>query len=164
MVRPRPWLVLLLVRLLPGCAFILHRSLLGHSSSVSISDTALVLTGSQPRGWRLSAYRGPMQIPLDKLEFRYTRSSGPGGQNVNKVRVRLLWRDGPVFPLVLVLVGWGPDLARPVLSVDDMMTYNDLYSDDLMGHSILSHSSIPESSCASMCQRQTGYRKTHACG
>lgn len=62
--------------------------------------------------------------------------------------------------------GWDePELARPVLSVDDMMTYNDLYSDDLTcRHSILSPSSIPESSCASMCQRQTGYRKTHACG
>ena len=33
------------------------------------------------------------QIPLDEFEFTYTRSSGPGGQNVNKVasRATLRW-------------------------------------------------------------------------
>lgn len=27
-------------------------------------------------------------IPLDKLDFSYSRSSGPGGQNVNKVNTK----------------------------------------------------------------------------
>jgi ribosome-associated protein len=34
-----------------------------------------------------------IQIPLSELEFSYARSSGPGGQNVNKVnsKVQLHW-------------------------------------------------------------------------
>ncbi|MEM7479802.1 MAG: alternative ribosome rescue aminoacyl-tRNA hydrolase ArfB [Acidobacteriota bacterium] len=34
-----------------------------------------------------------MVIPEDELEFRFSRSSGPGGQNVNKVesRVEVMW-------------------------------------------------------------------------
>ena len=30
-----------------------------------------------------------IQIPEDELEFKYTRSSGPGGQNVNKLNTRV---------------------------------------------------------------------------
>ena len=29
-----------------------------------------------------------ISIPADKLEFNFTKSSGPGGQNVNKVNTR----------------------------------------------------------------------------
>ncbi len=34
---------------------------------------------------RCEAPRSPVPIPHDRLEFSYSRSSGPGGQNVNKV-------------------------------------------------------------------------------
>ena len=33
-----------------------------------------------------------LKIPLDELEFTYTRSSGPGGQNVNKVNSKAVLR------------------------------------------------------------------------
>ena len=37
-----------------------------------------------------------LSIPLRELSFRFVRSSGPGGQNVNKVssKVELRWRPG----------------------------------------------------------------------
>ncbi len=39
---------------------------------------------------------GVASIPLDEIEFEFVRSSGPGGQNVNKVssKARLRWRPG----------------------------------------------------------------------
>ena len=43
-----------------------------------------------------------IQIPLDEIEFSFARSSGPGGQNVNKVnsKVFLRWaaRVSPSLP------------------------------------------------------------------
>lgn len=33
-----------------------------------------------------------IHIPLDELEFQYVRSSGPGGQNVNKVATKAVMR------------------------------------------------------------------------
>ncbi|MGO8751305.1 MAG: alternative ribosome rescue aminoacyl-tRNA hydrolase ArfB [Thermoguttaceae bacterium] len=43
-----------------------------------------------------------LAIPLDEFEFSYARSSGPGGQNVNKVNTKALlrWpvRDSPSLP------------------------------------------------------------------
>lgn len=43
-----------------------------------------------------------IRIPDDELEFTYARSSGPGGQNVNKVNSKavLRWsaRDSPSLP------------------------------------------------------------------
>ena len=30
-----------------------------------------------------------IEIPLDKIELRYSRSSGPGGQNVNKLNTKV---------------------------------------------------------------------------
>ncbi len=33
-----------------------------------------------------------IQIPLSELEFRFVRSSGPGGQNVNKVATKAVLR------------------------------------------------------------------------
>ena len=39
---------------------------------------------------------GVASIPLAEIEFEFIRSSGPGGQNVNKVasKARLRWRPG----------------------------------------------------------------------
>ena len=43
-----------------------------------------------------------IQVPHDEFEFEFSRSSGPGGQNVNKVnsKVALRWRpqDSPSIP------------------------------------------------------------------
>lgn len=43
-----------------------------------------------------------LRIPLDELEFTFVRSSGPGGQNVNKVSSKavLRWRvtESPSLP------------------------------------------------------------------
>lgn len=43
-----------------------------------------------------------IQIPLDEFEFQFARSSGPGGQNVNKVnsKATLRWRpmQSPSLP------------------------------------------------------------------
>ncbi len=43
-----------------------------------------------------------IQIPLDEFKFEHSRSSGPGGQNVNKVnsKVALRWRpkESPSLP------------------------------------------------------------------
>jgi len=36
-----------------------------------------------------------IRIPLDEFEFTYARSSGPGGQNVNKVNSKALLRWNP---------------------------------------------------------------------
>lgn len=38
--------------------------------------------------------RSPIPVPLDQIDFSFTRSSGPGGQNVNKVSVA---SRGPVI-------------------------------------------------------------------
>lgn len=37
-----------------------------------------------------------IQIPLDEFEFTYARSSGPGGQNVNKVNSKAVLRWRPL--------------------------------------------------------------------
>ena len=55
-----------------------------------------------------------LSIPLDEFRFEYSRSGGPGGQNVNKVnsKVQLRWNPaaspslpGPVLARLLALVG-----------------------------------------------------------
>ncbi|MDR1054017.1 MAG: aminoacyl-tRNA hydrolase, partial [Planctomycetaceae bacterium] len=33
-----------------------------------------------------------LQIPMDEIRFSYARSSGPGGQNVNKVSSKAVLR------------------------------------------------------------------------
>lgn len=44
-----------------------------------------------------------IQIPLKEIEFSFARSSGPGGQNVNKVNSKAILRwnvsDSPSLPL-----------------------------------------------------------------
>lgn len=42
-----------------------------------------------------------LSIPLDALQFSYVRSSGPGGQNVNKVASKAVLRWNPVTTGVL---------------------------------------------------------------
>jgi len=37
-----------------------------------------------------------IRIPLDEIQFSYVRSSGPGGQNVNKVASKAVLRWNPV--------------------------------------------------------------------
>lgn len=38
---------------------------------------------------------GPVRIPLSELSFRFARSGGPGGQNVNKVETKVEVRFTP---------------------------------------------------------------------
>lgn len=49
-------------------------------------------------------------IPLDELEFRFSRSSGPGGQNVNKVNSKVTLRWSPATSR-----GLPPDVAERFL-------------------------------------------------
>ncbi|GIY55870.1 peptidyl-tRNA hydrolase ICT1, mitochondrial [Caerostris darwini] len=49
-------------------------------------------------------------VPIDKLQITYSRSSGPGGQNVNKVNTKVEIR------FHLPTASWIPDLARENLS------------------------------------------------
>ncbi len=48
-----------------------------------------------------------IQIPRDEFEFTFTRSSGPGGQNVNKVnsKATLRWRPGASASLPIDVLG-----------------------------------------------------------
>src|SRR5271168_3775823 len=41
---------------------------------------------------RLLTINSRLRIPLDEFEFTFARSSGPGGQNVNKVSSKALLR------------------------------------------------------------------------
>jgi ribosome-associated protein len=42
-----------------------------------------------------------LQLPLDECELTYARSSGPGGQNVNKVNSKATLRWSPVLNVTL---------------------------------------------------------------
>ena len=72
------------------------------------------------------------RIPLSELEFAFARSSGPGGQNVNKVssKAQLRWRpgDSPSIPEELrfrVLTK-----LEPQLTVDgDLLVISQKYRD-----------------------------------
>ena len=72
------------------------------------------------------------RIPLSELEFAFARSSGPGGQNVNKVssKAQLRWRPGesPSIPEELrfrVL-----SKLEPKLTVDgDLLVISQRYRD-----------------------------------
>ena len=46
-----------------------------------------------------------LEIPLDEFDFQYVRSSGPGGQNVNKVATKAVLR----WPVTV-----SPSLPEPV--------------------------------------------------
>lgn len=72
------------------------------------------------------------RIPLSEIEFAVSRSSGPGGQNVNKVnsKVQLRWRpiDSPSIPEDVrfrVLSRLEPQLTNE----GDLLVMSQLYRD-----------------------------------
>lgn len=72
---------------------------LASRSSVAVPRPSLSVDSS-PRDVLSVAPR--IQIPLDEFDFQFSRSSGPGGQNVNKVnsKATLRWRplESPSLP------------------------------------------------------------------
>lgn len=60
----------------------LHRVLYLHTSSVKLKSVE-----NQDNDTPQVNYKG--KIPLEKLTIKYARSSGPGGQNVNKVNTKV---------------------------------------------------------------------------
>jgi len=81
--------------------------------------------------------RGDFQIPFHEIELTFSRSSGPGGQNVNKVNSKALLRwnafESPA------LLNQHPELRdrvlqslRPKLSQDgDLLVVSDKYRDQI---------------------------------
>ena len=51
---------------------------------------------------------GPVSIPMDEIGITFSRSGGPGGQNVNKVETRVTVRFNPrtSSALTAAQVGW----------------------------------------------------------
>jgi ribosome-associated protein len=73
-----------------------------------------------------------LQIPLREFEFTFARSSGPGGQNVNKVSSKALLRwpvlRSPTLPEAVrarLLAKYG----RRVTSAGDMLVSSDRFRD-----------------------------------
>src|SRR5688572_21533888 len=73
-----------------------------------------------------------ISIPLSEIEFTYVRSSGPGGQNVNKVNSKAVMRWNLVSSSILgedararVLRKLGPSLTRD----GDVLLSSDRYRD-----------------------------------
>ncbi|KAK2151404.1 hypothetical protein LSH36_364g01062 [Paralvinella palmiformis] len=62
------------------------------------------LTHTQTENDKFSGY-----IPVDELDVRYSRSSGPGGQNVNKVSTKVEVR------FHVQSASWIPDFAKEIL-------------------------------------------------
>lgn len=73
-----------------------------------VSFLTLLLSSSAAHRWSIGALRlsspssssfssGPpdIRIPAEKLEFSFARSSGPGGQNVNKLNTKAEIRQDP---------------------------------------------------------------------
>ena len=60
------------------------------------------VTDSPPSSRDVLSVNARIQVPHDEFAFEHSRSSGPGGQNVNKVnsKVALRWRplDSPSVP------------------------------------------------------------------
>lgn len=65
-------------------------------SNKSIPSAELETATASPLGGATLDVPGVGAIPLAEIEFEFVRSSGPGGQNVNKVasKARLRWRPG----------------------------------------------------------------------
>lgn len=57
---------------------------------------------------------GSLTIPASELSWEATRSSGPGGQNVNKVASKIWLRFD--LPATLVLDGWTKERLRQLVA------------------------------------------------
>ncbi len=76
-----------------------------------------------------------IQVPFHELEFSFVRSSGPGGQNVNKVNSKavLRWRiiDSTALPILSrgrILSKLGPRLTTE----GDLLITSDIHRDQKM--------------------------------
>ena len=72
------------------------------------------------------------RIPLSELEFAFARSSGPGGQNVNKVssKAQLRWRPEDSLSIPEELRFRVLTKLEPRLTVDgDLLVISQLYRD-----------------------------------
>ena len=72
------------------------------------------------------------RIPLSELEFAFARSSGPGGQNVNKVssKAQLRWRPGDSLSIPEELRFRVLSKLEPQLTVDgDLLVISQLHRD-----------------------------------
>lgn len=77
---------------------------------------------------------GTFKIPLSEIQFSYVRSSGPGGQNVNKVnsKCELRWNPGasgaiPLWTRERVLARLAPRLTRE----GELILTSDVYRDQI---------------------------------
>lgn len=73
-----------------------------------------------------------MKIPLHELKFSYSRSSGPGGQNVNKVNSKCTvhWNVGDTFVLdALARERFYSKFAQHINSLDQVVVSSDQYRD-----------------------------------
>jgi ribosome-associated protein len=75
---------------------------------------------TQPIPWskRMLLVSPRIQIPLEEFEFTYARSSGPGGQNVNKVNSKAMLR----WPVMLSPTLPADVRARLVAKIGNQIT------------------------------------------
>jgi len=64
-----------------------------HSLQQYSSKVNIIISGSKSKFALRCLANTPrprdIEIPLDKIDLRYSRSSGPGGQNVNKLNTKV---------------------------------------------------------------------------
>ncbi|XP_054720125.1 peptidyl-tRNA hydrolase ICT1, mitochondrial-like, partial [Uloborus diversus] len=78
---------------------------------------------SKPKEVKVSDEKFSGYVPFDKLQVTYSRSSGPGGQNVNKVNTKVEIR------FHLLTASWIPQKTREKLQE---LHYNNLTKDGFM--------------------------------
>ncbi len=75
-----------------------------------------------------------IQIPLSEIEFSYARSSGPGGQNVNKVNSKAILRWNFINTACLPLevrARFFSRYAKRLTQDGDLIITSDIYRDQL---------------------------------